>query len=475
MATILTTLATRPVEGLVENHAAYARRYGYAHRIADSTHVWGPRQPVFFRYHAIYQHLAQADEGSLLLVLDQFAVVYWPRPLEEVFDGIDALVCAQPDDDALCNTSMLLLRNTAAVREQVRQLVDHVSHWAVRILEDNEQPENALVAHVFPPRPCALPLLNGIHANVQANWPAGSYYESIQGVRPLVASDAPTWRRAGAGNQWTPALDYDFRGVQNLVEDAAALAADERPPFLLLAGTTPPPEDDLHLNPGARIAFVSIYTHHIASYGRIHEESLARYCLRHGYGYHLYRKVPGFANGLTGSWAKPHVMRRHLAEHEFLLWIDADILAMNQSLRMEPLVDGRQALVGNDHTAWNMNSSVVGVRNTPAMHALVEDVCRQIEAAPDRSSVHANGGDQTYFANVFNAHGLVTEAQVVDTLSLDAPAIYATADSHFVHFPTQLTPQRAASMHLWNRRSLARDAYERGGDTAQPDTTASSR
>jgi len=63
----------------------------------------------------------------------------------------------------------------------------------------------------------------------------------------------------------------------------------------------------------------------------------------------------------------------------------------------------------------------------------------------------------------------------VDTLSLDAPAIYATADSHFVHFPTQLTPQRAASMHLWNRRSLARDAYERGGDTAQPDTTASSR
>jgi hypothetical protein len=458
-ATILTTLATRPVPGLVENHAAYARRHGYAHHVADSTHVWGPRQPVFHRFHAVYQHLAQAGEGSLLLVLDQFAVVYWPHPLEPNFEGIDSLVCAQAGDDTLCNTSMLLLRNTAAVREQVRRLVDHVSHWAVRILEDNEQPENALVGHVFTPRPCSAALPNGLHANVQANWRAGSYYESLHTVRPFVANDAPCWQHADG--HWTPSLDYDFRGVQNLVDEAAALAAGELPPFVVLAQAAPPPGDELHLNPGAPIAFVSIYTHHIASYGRLHEESFARYCLRHGYGYHLYRRVPDFANGLTGSWAKPHVMRRHLAAHAFLLWVDADILAMNQSLRMEPLVAGRQALVGNDHTAWNMNSSVVGVRNTPDMHALVDEVCRQIEAAPDRSSVHANGGDQTCFANVFTARGLITEAQVVDTLSLDAPAIYATADSHFVHFPTQHTPQRAASMHAWNLRSLARDAHER--------------
>ncbi|MET3178664.1 UNVERIFIED_ORG: hypothetical protein ABIC43_001818 [Variovorax guangxiensis] len=457
-ATVLTTLSTRPVPGLVENHTAYARRHGYAHRVVDSTHVWGPRQPVYFRYHAIYHHLAQIGEGSLLLVLDQFAVVYEPCALEETFAGVDALVSAQPDDDALCNTSMLLLRNTAEVREKLRQLVDHVSHWAVRILEDDEQPENSLVAHVFPPRPCGLALPNGVYPNVQASWPGGGYHDSIRGVRPLVASDAPTWRRTGPGNRWTPTLDYDFRGVQNLVDEAAALAAGERPPCLVLAEAAQPEGDELHLNPGARIAFVSIYTHHIASYGRIHEESFARYCLRHGYGYHLYRKVPEFANGLTGSWAKPHVMRRHLAEHEFLLWVDADIIAMNQSLRMEPLVEGRDALVGNDHTAWNMNSSVVGVRNTPAMHALVEDVCQQIENAPDRSSIHANGGDQTYFANAFRARGLITQAQVVDALSLDAPVIYATGESHFVHFPTQYTPQRAASMHAWNQRSLARDA-----------------
>lgn len=457
MPTVLTTLATKPVKGLVENHAAYARQHGYTHHVVDSTHVWGPRQPVFHRYHAIYHHLAQTEEGDLLLVLDQFAVVYWPHPLEPGFDGMDSLACAQAGDDTLCNTSMLLLRNTPAMREQMRQLVDRFSHWTMHILEDSEQPENALVASLFTPQPCSIPLPNGLYPNVQANWPGGSYYESIHTVRPLVANDAPAWRRIEG--RWMPPADYDFRGVQNLVEEAAALARGERPPFLVLSEAGPAPQDELHLNPDARIAFVSIYTANIASYGRIHEESFARYCLRHGYGYHLYRKVPDFAGELTGSWAKPHLMRRHLAVHEFLLWVDADILVFDQSRPMEPLVAGRQALVANDHTAWNMNSSVVGVRNTPEMHALVEDVCQQIEAAPDRSSVHANGGDQTYFANAFRARGLITEAQVVDTLSLDAPAIYASADSsHFVHFPTQHTPQRAASMHFWNLQSLERDA-----------------
>ncbi|MES2530319.1 MAG: hypothetical protein V4636_04740 [Pseudomonadota bacterium] len=459
MPTVLTTLATRPVRGLVENHAAYARQYGYTHHVVDATHVWGPRQPVFFRYHAIYHHLLQLPEGSLLLVLDQFAVVYAPRSLEESFDGLDTLLCAEADNDALCNTSMLLLRNIPSVREQMRRLVDHISHWAVLILEDNDLPENALVNHVFATRPCSQPLPNGIYPNVQMTSPAGSYHESLHQVRPLVVNDAPSWYlREG---RWVPRLDYDFRGVQNLVDEAAALAAGQRPPHIALSEAAAPPGDELHLNSGADIAFVSIYTPNIASYGRIHEESLARYCLRHGYGYHLYRKVPAFVGELTGSWAKPHLMRRHLAQHTFLLWIDADILAMDQSLPMEPLIGDRKALVGNDHTAWNMNSSIVGVRNTPAMHALIDDVCQQIEAAPDRSSVHANGGDQTYFARAFEARGLITQAQVVDALSLDAPAIYATTGSRFVHFPTQHAPLRAASMHAWNQWSLERDAQAR--------------
>ena len=461
MHTVLTTLATKPVKGLVENHASYARQLGYAHHVVDGTHVWGPRQPVFFRYHAIYHHLGQIDEGSLLLVLDQFAVVYWPHPLAPSFDGVDSLVCAQAGDEAVCNTSMLLLRNTPAVREQLRQLVELVSHWAVYILDDSEQPENTVVGRIFAPVSGTHPMANGLYPSVQATGTHGSYYESIHTVRPLVANDAPVWRRTA--QRWTPSLDYDFRGVQNLVEEAAALARGERPAFLALSEGAAATEDELHLNPDAGIAFVSLYTHHIASYGRVHEESFARYCLRHGYGYHLYRKVPDFAGELTGSWAKPHVMRRHLAAHAFVLWVDADILVFDQSRPMEALVEGRQALVANDHTAWNMNSSVVGVRNTPAMHALLDDVCQQIELAPDRSSIHANGGDQTYFANAFRSRGLITQAQVVDSLSLDAPAIYASADSHFVHFPTQHTTQRAASMHFWNQQSLERDAREGTG------------
>jgi hypothetical protein len=33
---------------------------------------------------------------------------------------------------------------------------------------------------------------------------------------------------------------------------------------------------------------------------------------------------------VTATWAKLHLMRRHLREHAFLFWIDADILAIDQ-------------------------------------------------------------------------------------------------------------------------------------------------
>lgn len=454
---ILTLLGNRPVAGLVDNHAGYATRMGYGHTVIDSLHVWGPRQPTLFRYHAIWHHLLRQPEGSLLMVLDQFSVVYADHPMALVFEGLDSLVVAQANDDSLCNPSMLLLRNTPEVRERVRQLVKGVSDWATFLGPDVHAPEPVLLGRHFTPRPCAQPLENGITPNIQANWPGAHYHDQLAQVRPLVANDAPCWGLREHG--WIAQGDYDFRGVLNLVEEARALRDGLLPPHRRLAAIQPVHDEALHLNPGARVAFVSLYTPNVASYGHVHERNLARYCQRHGYGYHLYRQVPDFVDaGIGGSWAKAHLMRRHLAEHDFLFWIDADVLAINQARSIDAVIEGREALVGTDHTAWPMKSGMVGVRNTPAMHALVAEVCERIERASDRSSVHADGGDQTYFTWAFEARGLITEAYVVDSLSLDASPIYATREhSLFVHFPAQFNPFRAASMETWDRWSLEHD------------------
>jgi len=458
---VLSFMGTRPVDGLLDNHRDYALQHGYAHDVVDGTHVWGPRQPTLFRYHAIYDQLLRRPAGGLLMVLDQFAVCYWPHALDAAFEAIDQLVASQAISVDLANPSMLLLRNTPAVQETMRAVVQRFGEWACYIGVDPDQPEAKLLTEFFTPHPSALPLSSGITPNIQSIWPGGMYAPHLHAnVRPLVANAAPTWHwREDA--RWAPEPDFDFRAVLNLVEEAKAARAGDTPGFIAHGQSAEPQEAEMHLHPQARIGFVSHYTTNVAGYGRIHERNFARYCRRHGYGYHLYRTVPDFIpSGIRGSWAKAHLMRRHFGEHDFLFWIDADVLAVDQSRGIDALLEGREAIAAMDHTAWVLNSSMVGVRNTAAMRAMIDDLCAQIEALEDRSSIWANGSDQTFFARSFEQHGLATGAGIVASVTLDASPIYATKQSALVHFPAQPNDHRAATMAVWDRWSLEADAAD---------------
>jgi hypothetical protein len=460
---VLSFLCTRPVEGLLDNHRGYARQHGYEHVTVDATHVWGPRQPTLFRYHAIYHQLLQRPAGAWLLVLDSFAAIYWPHTLQAAFGAHESVVVAQANDDRIANPSMLALRNTPAVREQMRRLTLRVGEWACYVGADPDQPEGMLVAECFKPLPCPQALESGVLPNVQSIWPGAMYAPELHRVRPLAANAAPAWTQRDDG-RWTPAADFDFRAVLNLVEEARDLHAGRTPAFLALAQEVPTAEPELHLNSGAPIGFISHYTANVAGYGRIHEHNFARWCRRHGYGYHLYRAIPDFLPpGIRGSWAKAHLVRQHFGEHDFVCWIDADVLAVNQSLGIESWVEGREAYAAMDHTAWTLNSSLVGLRDTPAMRALLDEVCARIEALEDRSSTHASGGDQTFFARSFDERGLIDAACVVGSLGGATSPIYATRDSMLVHFPAQYNDHRAATMAAWERWSLDNDAREAAG------------
>ncbi|WP_206684322.1 hypothetical protein, partial [Escherichia coli] len=76
---VLTFLAHRPVDGLVDNHARYAQLHGYRHAIVDGMHVYGERQQILYKFHAIIAQLVAMEQGALLLVLDPFSVVFDPH------------------------------------------------------------------------------------------------------------------------------------------------------------------------------------------------------------------------------------------------------------------------------------------------------------------------------------------------------------------------------------------------------------
>ncbi|WP_175837006.1 hypothetical protein [Burkholderia anthina] len=457
MNTVLTVLTNRPVDGLIDNHAGYARTHGYAHAIADGMHVFGRRQAVLYKYQAIFHELVRAPDDCLLLVLDPFSVVYGAHRLDDVAHGYDAIVTSQAPHSDLPAASGMIFRNTPAIREQVRLLVLEIGKWAAHLAGYAGCEEVTLLARAFPVRPFERCLTNGHFAAAQAVWDDGLVLDSLPEALPLVAHNAPRWEQRDG--EWVSTPDYDFRYVLALLDDARQVAGATGPRAAERwdAAKRRVRASSMHVNLGASIAFVTLNTSEIAGYGQIHEENFVRYCRRHGYAYHVYRETPDdVPAGIAANWAKAHLVRRHLDEHAFVFWVDADVLAVNQNLPIEDTIAGRDFIVGTDHTAWAMNSCMFGVRNTATMRALVDRICTRIESVGDRSSIYANGGDQQAIQEALRDSGMLDARYVVDAMTLAASPVYATLDSRFVHFPAQHNHYRAVTMSIWNRRSRAR-------------------
>nr|WP_244135656.1 hypothetical protein [Burkholderia seminalis] len=454
---VLTFRSHRPVDGLVDNHARYAQLHGYRHAIVDGTHVYGERQQILHKYHAIIAQLVAMEPGALLLVLDPFSVVFDPHALPDVAHGYDAIVTTQTSKSPLPAASGMIFRNVPGVRERLRELVLELGKWAMRLPERRHACEATLLAEHFAPLPFDAPLANGHFASAQTVWSEGVAIDSIAGARPLVAHHAPEWQDVDGG--WAPAADYDFRYVVALVDDAERHQRGDHPRALddWRAAQQRTREAERHVNPHARIAFVSLHTPNIAGYGDLHEENFVRYCTRHGYAYHAYREAPAFLpSGIDSNWAKLHLIREHLPHHEFVFWVDADILAIDQSQPIDSVIEGRDFLIGTDHTAWAINSCMIGVRNVAPMRALVERICARIERFDDRSSVYASGGDQQAIYVELLESGMIDARHIVDATTLAASPVYATHDSRFVHFPTQHNHYRAVTMRVWDRQSHQR-------------------
>lgn len=462
MPIVLSLLPTKPVPGLVENHASYAQQHGYQHVVVDGTHIYGERQQVLHHYHCMYQQLLNLAEGDLLLVLDVFSLIYTPHALDAVATGYDSIVSlTNPSPDSqLANSCGMIFRSTAEIRERFYALLHDLGRWAMYLPEHAPKIEAQILGEFFPPISFMRHLTSGYFPCLQSFWHSGDTATALSYVidffaqaQPLVVSNAPEWRQLNG--IWAPNPDYDFRYVQALLQDAQNSAAQKQSLLQSFVQQTELPlEPELHINPNAEIAFVSLYTRNITGYGLLHERSMLRYCERHGYGYHLYREAPSFLpDSVTANWAKAHLIRQHLAQHQFVLWIDADILAIAQASGMEDLLAKRDFIVGMDHTAWAINSCVFGARNTAPMQAFIQQLCQRIESVEDKSSVYVGGGDQQIINEEMIQASLLNAENVVDAISLGTSPIYATAQHRFVHFPAQLNHFRAASMQAWEQLS----------------------
>jgi hypothetical protein len=147
------------------------------------------------------------------------------------------------------------------------------------------------------------------------------------------------------------------------------------------------------INPHCKRALVTIYTQEIKQLGAISEHNLSTYCKRNGITYYVYREIPHSLRHISGAWCKPYLLLNHIDHHEYIGWIDSDVL-----ISPDYCIDfSHDIRVYNDPGDWYFNSGFMIYKNTHRNKHLLHGVIRRCDQLQQRHLTHINGGDQTYF------------------------------------------------------------------------------
>lgn len=152
------------------------------------------------------------------------------------------------------------------------------------------------------------------------------------------------------------------------------------------------------INPGCPTAFVMLYTKNIENIGIISETNVGRWCLNNNVSLYVYRDVPQNLtniNGkpMSGNWLKPHLLMNHINDHQYVSWIDSDVLITKDY----KLTHAEDVEVYADPGNWFFNSGFMSFKNTEKNHKLLKMLIEIFNKLEDTSRIYVNGGDQRYF------------------------------------------------------------------------------
>jgi hypothetical protein len=103
--------------------------------------------------------------------------------------------------------------------------------------------------------------------------------------------------------------------------------------------------------------------------------SQVRHAKTHGYT-RITEDLPFDAVRRELQWAKVPLLQKHLADWDWLVWLDGDVLITNQERKIDDLVElvqpGKFLFVGKDFQG--LNSGVFFIKNCPLAHDFLADV-----------------------------------------------------------------------------------------------------
>ncbi|MCX4159625.1 MULTISPECIES: hypothetical protein [Paraburkholderia] len=135
-----------------------------------------------------------------------------------------------------------------------------------------------------------------------------------------------------------------------------------------------------------------------------------------------------------------------MQHHDWVFWLDADVLVTDLQRRLEPMLKNKDYLLAHDVGGWKFNSGVMGFRSTAQNREMLRRLMADITVLADKSSVYASNGDQFYFIRAMERALLLDEQAITDLVSINTPWMLRRPDSFVVHYYGMWPEMRAMLM-----------------------------
>ncbi len=416
------------------NHRRYARGHGYRHIEIDMSEISGCSDETrwIIKYETLLHQLGLANEDELVLLLNENAAILRPLALPELMQGRDwLLTCIESD---LPQLDMQIWRKTEHVMRELFEIVTRCRNGVVLPKEE------ALLLQAFAYCPSRYRV-----GDVMAVVPASTNVESV-------------WAHWSAFS--VKICDQKHhRRFRNALLEHINDCQTRGLPLLSLNDTGITDTSAVSIRqPNRSVAIVTLYTPNIAIYGRIAEANFTRYCERHGYTLYVHREIPAHLNDgkTSGNWLKAALLRETLPNHEWIFWVDADVLIKDMNRPLESIMHDKEAVFARDIGYWRFNSGIMGLKRTQRNYDSLHRILEACNCIDDKSTVYANKGDQYYFNAEFAARPDFDATQVASLIDFNTPWIYQRPTSFMVHYIGIWETHKALLMD-YDLRQSARD------------------
>ena len=96
---------------------------------------------------------------------------------------------------------------------------------------------------------------------------------------------------------------------------------------------------------------------------------------------------------MTGNWCKPYILLNHISDHDYISWIDSDIIITDgYKMNFEDEIS-----VYIDPGSWDFNSGYMVFKSCEKNKILLNGVIERFNKLDKIDSIYVNGGDQTHF------------------------------------------------------------------------------